>query len=163
MVEGLVMRDVRAEDVDTMVGIAVAAWAPVFACWRELMGEELFAAVNPNWEAEKARQVRDACTADWCTVCVAELGGRVVGFITWSANGQSGVGEIGNNAVAPEFQGQGIGPTMYGHVFDRMRELGMRFVKVCTGGDSAHAPARRAYEKSGFSICLPGVEYYRRL
>ena len=75
----------------------------------------------------------------------------------------AGIGEIGNNAVHPDLRGQGIGPRMYQYAFDRLRERGMRYVKVGTGGDPAHAPARRAYEKAGFTIQLPGVEYYREL
>lgn len=60
-------------------------------------------------------------------------------------------------------QGQGIGTRMYGYVFDRLRALGMRYVKVSTGGDPAHAPARAAYQKAGFTVGLPGIEYYRKL
>jgi ribosomal protein S18 acetylase RimI-like enzyme len=78
-------------------------------------------------------------------------------------NHTSRIGEIGNNAVHPDVQGRGIGPQMYRHALERLRELGMRFVKVGTGGDPAHAPARRAYEKVGFDVQLPGVEYYCRL
>jgi hypothetical protein len=50
----------------------------------------------------------------------------------------------------------------YEHALDRLREGGMRFARVGTGLDPAHAPARRAYKKAGFSIQLPSVEYYRR-
>lgn len=52
---------------------------------------------------------------------------------------------------------------MYAYAFARLRERGMRYVRVSTGGDPAHAPARRAYEKAGFVIGLPGVEYHREL
>ena len=44
-----------------------------------------------------------------------------------------------------------------------LRECGMCYVQVGTGGDLAHAPARRAYQKAGFTIALPHVEYYREL
>ncbi|MBW2097118.1 MAG: GNAT family N-acetyltransferase [Deltaproteobacteria bacterium] len=128
------------------------------------MGEDLFAAACPDWRKEKARQVRAACDpAHPALVCVAEKEGQVVGFITFHANDASRIGEIGNNAVRPDFQSAGIGTRMYEHVFERLRRLGMRFVKVGTGGDPAHAPARRAYEKAGFSIQLPSVTYYRAL
>jgi hypothetical protein len=39
----------------------------------------------------------------------------------------------------------------------------MRFAKVHTGLDPSHAPARRAYEKAGFTTQLPTVDYYRKL
>ena len=38
-----------------------------------------------------------------------------------------------------------------------------RGLSVHTGGDSAHASARRAYQKAGFTVQLPGVTYYREL
>ena len=40
---------------------------------------------------------------------------------------------------------------------------GIHFVKVRTAGDPPHLPARQAYEKVGFDIALPGVEYFQRL
>jgi len=65
--------------------------------------------------------------------------------------------------VRPDFQGRGIGRRMYEHVFDQMRQAGMRVVKVTTGLDEAHVPARRAYEKVGFERNLQFIEYYRLL
>lgn len=164
MLNDIGIRDLEPSDLEAIVEIAVAAWTPIFAFYREVMGEELFAAACPNWREEKARQVRAACDPQSrAMVCVAEKGGQVVGFITFYADDASRIGEIGNNAVHPDFQGMGIGARMYQHIFDRLKKLGMRFVKVGTGGDPSHAPARRAYEKAGFSIRLPGVEYYRKL
>jgi GNAT superfamily N-acetyltransferase len=96
-------------------------------------------------------------------VYVAESGGRVAGFVTCWAHQEMGWGEIGNNAVHPSMRGQGIGPRMYEHVFDVLRGLGIGYVKVTTGGDPAHAPARRAYQKVGFEVAMPCVDYYRKL
>ena len=165
----LLIRALKPADVEALVEIAVAAWTPIYAGYRQTMGEELFAAAFPDWPAEKARQVRSACdparseSAHGALVGVAERDGQVAGFVTCYANGRSGIGEIGNNAVHPDAQGQGIGPRLYAYAFARLRERGMRYVKVGTGGDPAHAPARRAYEKAGFAVQLPGVEYYREL
>ena len=108
------------------------------------------AAQQQSLEAQRhelARQVRAACEpTSSAIVGVAELDARIVGFVTCYANEQSSIGEIGNNAVHPDAQGRGIGPCMYEYAFARLRERGMRYVKVCTGGDPSHAPARRAYE-----------------
>lgn len=157
------IRDLAPGDVDAIVEIAVAAWEPIYSYYRQEMGEDLFQATFPDWQADKARQVETACRpGSRARVCVAEQGGEVIGFATYYTN-DSSVGEIGNNAVRPDRQGQGIGPRMYGYLFARLRELGMRYVKVSTGGDPAHARARGAYRKAGFEIALPGVEYYRVL
>jgi hypothetical protein len=39
----------------------------------------------------------------------------------------------------------------------------MGYARVTTGGDPAHAPARRGYEKAGFGADLPSVTYHREL
>jgi ribosomal protein S18 acetylase RimI-like enzyme len=160
----LVLRALKPGDIETLVGIAIAAWTPIYDWHRQTMGEELFAAAFPNWPEEKARQVRAACEpTSSALVGVVELDARCVGFVTCYANEQNSIGEIGNNAVHPDVQGQGIGQAMYAYAFERLRERGMRYVKVGTGGDPSHAPARRAYEQAGFTVQLPGVEYYREL
>ena len=87
----------------------------------------------------------------------------MVGFASFYVNETTGVGEIGNNAVRPDFQGRGIAPRLYEEVLRRMKAAGMRAVRVTTGGDPAHAPARRAYEKVGFERFTPSVTYYREL
>jgi ribosomal protein S18 acetylase RimI-like enzyme len=166
----IVIRPLAPSDVETVVEIAVAAWLPIFAHFRQIMGDELFLTARPRWQQEKARQVREACAPDSpAIVAVAEVPqdreqpARVVGFVTCYARPSLGIGEIGNNAVHPDWQGRGIAPRLYEYVFERLRERGMRYVKVHTGGDPAHAPARRAYQKAGFEIALPQVDYYREL
>jgi GNAT superfamily N-acetyltransferase len=162
--EDMVIRQLKREDTESLVEIAVAAWEPIYAYYRQAMGDELFAAACPDWRENKAGQIRRACAIEsTAMVLVAEVLGQIVGFVTFYADHASHIGEIGNNAVHPDVQGKGIGPAMYQSVFEQLRELGMRYVRVRTGGDPAHAPARRAYEKSGFSLQLPAVEYYRRL
>lgn len=164
MSNDVIIRELKSTDVDIIADIAVAAWKPIFDFYREAMGEELFSLACPNWQKEKARQVRRACEPESSAmVCVAEKEGKVIGFITFHANYDTCIGEIGNNAVHPDFQGMGVGTMMYRHVFERMKEHGMRFVKVGTGADPAHAPARRAYEKAGFDIKIPNVQYYKKM
>jgi ribosomal protein S18 acetylase RimI-like enzyme len=156
-------------DVVRVVEIALAAWESIYEARRQRMGNALFDAIHPDWRAEKARQVRSGCTASSSALlAVAEvhsgkgIATEVVGFVTCYVP-ENGIGEIGNNAVHPDWQGRSIAPVMYRHVCDRLRERGVRFVRVQTGGDPAHAPARRAYEKAGFGICLPKVDYYQEL
>ena len=162
--DDLIIRAPKSADVETLVEIAVAAWTPIYAWYRQTMGDELFGAAFPDWPEEKARQIRRACDPTGSAmVGVAELEGQIAGFVTCYANDRTKIGEIGNNAVHPDAQGRGIGPRMYEYAFERLREQGMRYVKVGTGGDPAHAPARKAYEKAGFVIQLPAVEYYREL
>jgi GNAT superfamily N-acetyltransferase len=94
---------------------------------------------------------------------VATAGEEVVGFVTFRCDQERRVGRVGNNAVDPGFQGRGIAPRLYAHVLDRMRALGMKAAMVQTGGDPSHAPARRAYEKAGFTARVTWVDYYQGL
>lgn len=153
-------RPVRPEEVETIAALAVRAWQPIYASFRRLLGDTLFEALHTNWESRKAEQVRRAAHIRPDCVYVTEVEGRVVGFITFSLNPETGVGEIGNNAVEPEYQGAGIGTFQNRQVLRLMRERGMRFARVSTGLDEGHAPARRAYEKAGFDHAVPSVTYY---
>lgn len=96
-------------------------------------------------------------------VLVAVAHGAACGFcaLTWKA--ESGVGEIGLNAVLPAAQGRGIAQMLYSAALDRMRGQGMRVATVGTGGDVSHAPARAAYGRAGFLAAVPSLYLYRLL
>jgi predicted N-acetyltransferase YhbS len=65
-------------------------------------------------------------------------------------------------AVHPEYQNQGIGTELNHFALKKMKESGMKLAVVATGGDPGHTPARRTYEKAGYTA-LPGVRYYQDL
>ena len=92
-----------------------------------------------------------------------KIDGVVAGFVTYLYDENLKVGTISNNAVSGEFRGMGIAPRMYDFIFELLRSRGALAVRVTTGLDDAHAPARRAYEKAGFSANLQSVTYYRKL
>jgi GNAT superfamily N-acetyltransferase len=62
----------------------------------------------------------------------------------------------------PDYQNDGIGTALNEYAIDKMREAGMRLAVVETGGDESHAPARRSYEKAGYTG-LPLVRTYQKL
>ena len=160
--DDILIRDLGPADTEAVVEIALLAWEPIYASYRRILGEELYAAAHPDWRKEKERHIRDGITDPRGTVSVAETDGRVVGFVSFYRKG-SGIGEIGNNAVHPDFQNRGIATRLYRHALDRLKQAGMRFAEVGTGLDPGHAPARRAYEKAGFDRGVPGITYYREL
>ena len=157
------IRAVRPEDVDTICDIAVRAWEPIFAEFRRCMGDEMFEAKHDGWREDKAAQVRNHAEnhPDW--VIVTELDGRAVGFLTFVIKEQQSFGEIGNNAVDPEYQGRGLGAAQCARALELFREAGLKYAEVWTGLDDSHAPARAMYEKAGFGQTWPAVTYMRPL
>ncbi len=158
-----IIRDAHERDVPELRRIAKAAWAPIYDYFREQMGEDLYRREHPGDPLErKADSVEDFFHRHPQWVIVTEVAGEVVGFLTYTL-GDNGVGEISNNAVDPAMQGRGLGSLQYAEVLRRMEEAGMKYAKVTTGLDPAHAAARRAYEKVGFRQVRPSVTYYREL
>ena len=94
-------------------------------------------------------------------IALCEHEGEVVGFVTWAINGIWG--EICNNGALTETGLKGIGQTMYKYVMEEFKQKGVKVVKVTTGLDWAHAPARRAYERAGFKRHLDSTTYFMEL
>lgn len=65
-------------------------------------------------------------------------------------------------AVHPEYQNHEIGTELNIFALQKMKEAGVKMACVSTGGDESHAPARKSYEKSGYTA-LPLVKYYQGL
>ncbi|MDJ0703382.1 MAG: GNAT family N-acetyltransferase [Leptolyngbyaceae cyanobacterium MO_188.B28] len=160
----LVMRPVKADDTLRLQEIRQAAFAPVFASFRSILGDEIYELAQAR---EDEGQGALLCSmleseSDW-EVYAAELAGTVVGFVSVQLDLDMRVGEIGLNAVHPDHAGRGIGATMYDFAVARMKEAGMRVATVSTGGDPSHAPARRAYRKAGFEVEISSVWMCRAL
>ena len=164
MAGGVMIRELDRGDVEAVVAISLVAWAPLYEWRRRMMGDDLFKALHPDWRKSKAAEIRGSCDpGGGMRASVAEKEGQVVGFVTFLADEATGVGVIGSNAVHPDFQRLGIGSRLHAHAIERLKALGMRYVKVGTGGDPAHLAARNAYEKAGFTVKIPTVYYYRKL
>lgn len=155
------IREFQESDLIRVQDIAAAAWVPVFSSFQKLVGDAIFDLAFPQWEDEQRRLVGEACHGDnSLPAWVALDGGEIAGFVTVELNHESGKGEISFNAVHPHFQNRGIGTHMYTFVLDWLKGQGMKVISVSTGGDPSHAPARRAYEKAGFTCAIPSVRYY---
>jgi GNAT superfamily N-acetyltransferase len=160
----LKIRPVRAEDAARLEEIRREAFAPVFASFRSILGDEIYAAAQAREDEAQEDILSSMLTAGsrW-EVYVAEVADDIVGFVSVQLNRDTNVGEIGLNAVDPPHAGKGVGAEMYNFSINRMKEAGMKVATVATGGDPSHAPARRAYRKAGFSVEIPSVWMCRTL
>jgi ribosomal protein S18 acetylase RimI-like enzyme len=151
------------QDLDAIVGLSLQAWEPVFAAWQQILGPELYPlAISPDWHKSQKEAVEKACLAENMTTWVAQVDLNVVGFLVLALNDHDKVGEVYMLAVHPAYQKRGIGTELNLFALRKMTEAGMQLAVVGTGGDDGHAPARRAYEKVGYTG-LPAVRYYKAL
>jgi GNAT superfamily N-acetyltransferase len=160
----LQFRSARPEDTSRLQAIRAAAFAPVFASFRSMLGDEIYEVAQRGDDEAHDGVLTSLMAADsgW-TVYVAQRGAELVGFVSVRLDLEKCVGEIGLNAVDPAHASKGIGTALYEFALARMKEAGMKVATVGTGGDPSHAPARRAYEKVGFDREIPSVWMYRSL
>jgi GNAT superfamily N-acetyltransferase len=160
---GVEIRPFDERDLDALVDFSLRAWEPVFASLREVLGDELFLRLHPDWRADQAEAVRSSCTSDERDVFVAVADGRAVGFVAVAVNAfHERMGWIDIVGVDPDYQRRGIGSRLTEVAVDHLRGRGMDVVVVETGGDPGHGPARAAYEAAGFTK-LPIARYFRLL
>jgi ribosomal protein S18 acetylase RimI-like enzyme len=158
------IRAYAPSDLSSLQAIRAAAFAPVFASFRAIVGPDIAALGLATAEQEQADLLDAIAKADsGHALAVAETDGEIAGFVSWKPNIAPGIGEITLNAVHPDHGGKGIGTALYEHALAALKAAGMQLATVGTGGDPSHAPARRAYEKAGFSVHIPSIYMYRRL
>lgn len=162
--EGVTFERVGADALPRLDEIRAAAFAPVFASFRSILGDDIYSLAQAHEDAAQPGLLASLLEAGsvW-EVYAARVDGVVVGFVSVRLDRERELGEIGLNAVHPDWGGRGIGTAMYSHALARMREAGMKVATVGTGGDPSHAPARRAYAKAGFDVEIPSVWMCRKL
>ena len=153
----IAIRPLGPDDAEAIVRLSLRAWAPVFDSLANAMGPGLFRHLHPDWRVDQENDVRAACATK--QTWVAEIESEVVGFVAVELRRAQSEGEIHMLAVDPDHQERGIGTTLTSFAVDRIREAGMTLAIVETGGDPGHAPARRTYEKAGFTV-LPIARHF---
>lgn len=159
----ITIRPFASDDLDALQDVAVAAWEPVFTSFQQILGPAIYPLLYPDWRQGQRDAVAQVCgdTARYTTIA-AEVDRAIAGFIAYSIDLAAQSGEVELLAVHPNYQNHGIGTALNVHVLGEMKMRGARLVVAATGGDPGHAPARRSYEKAGFTG-LPLVRYYKAL
>ncbi len=68
-------------------------------------------------------------------------------------------GEVKSMHTAVEARGSGVGAAILRHIVEEARQRGYRRLSLETGSQDAFGPARRLYERHGFTYCAPFAEY----
>ena len=148
-----------------IVELSLRAWADGFASMPDLLGDELDVRLHSDdWRGYQSASVQTTLAEPGMRVWVAvDDDGHVVGFVAAIVrDNERQIGEIEMLAVDPAHQNHGIGGALTELATTWLRDQGMRVAMIGTGGDPAHAPARRTYEKAGYTP-LPLVRYFKAL
>jgi len=149
------IRTAEPKDLDAILDITRRAWAG--RCVAFLLEQRHGPVGGKPWHEHKCDEIRSMCESDWSKVLVWDEDGRVVGYASWTYRPERRVGEVGNNAVHPDFQGRGIATALITRVVETLREQGARQLVVVTF--TTNVPARRVYEKMGFKPLVESVFY----
>lgn len=140
------IRSYRHEDLPTLKCIVVDAFEGVSI---DQGIERLFGPINHNdWKWRKARHLDDDLERDPNGIFVAEIDGRVVGFITTWQDREVGMGYIPNIAIQAEFRGQGLGHQLIEHAMQHFRDSGLTHAKIETL--EQNATGHHVYTSLGF-------------
>jgi GNAT superfamily N-acetyltransferase len=156
MTNAIEIREFRTGDLETVVEFSLRAWAPVFDSVRDVLGDDIFLRLHPDWKAGQSEAVRSSCTNPERDVFVAVASGRPVGFVAIALNAfHERMGVIDIIGVDPEYQRRGVSSRLTEFATRHMRSRGMDIAVVETGGDPGHAPARRRPTKPPVSRSCP--------
>jgi ribosomal protein S18 acetylase RimI-like enzyme len=159
----LTIRPLSHADIEPLKELAVSAWEPVFASFQQVLGAKIYSLLYPDWRQGQRDAVAQVCAdTERFTSLVAVVDNSIVGFIAYTIDTAEQSGEVELLAVHPDYQNHGIGTRLNSYALDEMKARGVCLAVVATGGDSGHAPARRSYEKAGYTG-LPLVRYYKAL
>lgn len=135
----------------------------MFDSFEVILGPKIFELIWPDWRSSQEEGIEETCLYDEkSTVIVAVVNDDVVGFLAYELKPESQTGVVTFLAVHPDYQNQGIGTSLNNYALREMKDRGLRLAIVETGGDPAHAPARRSYEKAGYTP-LPLARYFKNL
>lgn len=156
------IRPMHDDDVSALQDLTEYAFEPIFESFEAILGPDLFAMVYPDWRALQRNLVATMYQDEKIDCRVATVEGVVAGLVTIKLKLDAKEGEIYFLVVHPDYQNRGIGSRLIDFALNYIKDAGMDIAVVGTGGDASHAPARKSYEKAGFTD-LPLVRFYRKL
>ena len=155
----LLIRPAYYEDLEAVMKITAAAFEPVTVTRmsEDFFGEKLG---GKPWHTYKNREIKNTFDSALHHVIVCKKNGTVVGYATAIYNHETMVAEIGNNAVHPDYQGQGIGKAMQLEIARRMNENGFKRFTVQTL--TCDIAAQKIYEKLGYEKIAANIIYLKK-
>lgn len=149
------IRTYAPADLPALQTIRAAAFMPVFASFRSIVGPEVAALGLATAEQEQADLLSAiAKPTNGHAIAIAEINGAIAGFVSWKLNIAPGIGEITLNAVHPDHGGKGVGTGLYEHALAALKSAGMQLAAVGKGAIRAmHLHAALIRRPASRSAC----------
>jgi len=126
----LCIRPYKPDDLAILKSLTIDAFEPV-SIDRNM--EQQFGVIQGHdWKWRKARHIEDDVERDAGGVFVAEVGAKVVGYITTWIDSEAGLGFIPNLAVDAGQRGKGIGRSLIQHALNHFRQQGLSHARIET-------------------------------
>lgn len=95
--------------------------------------QKLFGIIHDHdWQWRKARHLDEDAARDPNGIFVAEIDGRVVGFISTRQDREAGIGHIPNLSLEPDCRGKGFGRKLIEFALQHFRDAGLTHAKIET-------------------------------
>jgi len=139
--ENLVLRDFKRDDMSFLQDIAKNSFTSSRFYFDKRFPRNLCDSFYATW-------IKVSCEGYAQKVLVAELGKKVVGFITCHLEEDNGIGRIGLLGLSSEMRGKSIGQIIIHQASDWFLSKKAKLVRIVTQG--RNVAAQRLYQKCGF-------------
>jgi ribosomal-protein-alanine N-acetyltransferase len=153
------IRTAQRRDCDAIVAITEAVFAPVAV--EALIEKMLGRTGGASWVHIKAEVIRNDLKRNPEGCFVAEIGGKVAGYVTTTINTLASRGIIDDLAVAADCQGRGIGRRLLETALAHFRSLGLKQAKIETL--ACNEVGQHLYPLLGFREVVRQIHYIMAL
>jgi len=152
------VRNYHRRDRADVLRIAVESFGGV--CLDENV-EKQFGKIGRRWQDHKEDTIDYDLGANSASAFVAEVNGKVVGFLCARLYYQRSTGHVANLAVAPDCQGMGVGKALIQAALDHFRDRGMQYARIETL--EQNIKAKEFYPAVGFKEVGRQIFYFMKL
>ena len=124
--------------------------------------EKLFGDISgTSWQSRKKKAIQYDLDHRPADTLIAEVDGKVAAYACTRLYRNRSVGHVANMAVAPEYQGQGVGKALLKAALEHFRENGMDYARIETL--EQNYKAKKFYPKMDFKEVGKRIYYFREL
>ncbi len=154
------IRPYHPADLPRLKEITVEAFEPV--SMDRNIEDQVGGPINDrDWRSRKAKHIDDDATRDPSGIFVAEIDGRIAGYITTWHDAEASIGYIPNLAVDKNHRGEGIGRQLIRHAITHFRSLGLHYARIETL--EQNPIGQTLYPSLGFREIARQIHYGMRL